>query len=129
MNVHGFNDEHIKNLLEKGIIPCDMCIDYIYKDLHEKPFLNHSIVFPATQFALYAGFTKIYLVGCDCTGYFHSNNFKTKNSLLHSHNIDNCIVHWWKCIYNFKNTHYQNTQIISINPVGLKNTMDEDIYT
>ena len=89
-------------------------------------FLNHSIVFPAIQFALYSGFSKIYLVGCDCNGYFHSNNYLTgqNNTSIHTD-----LVYWWYRMYEFKKKYYEDTRIISLNPVGLKKIMDDDIYT
>ena len=126
MSIHNFSIDQIKNLQSINATPCDINTNYIHKDLEKNSFLNHSIVFSATQFALYCGFTKIYLVGCDCSGYFHSNNFLENNDTSF---IDNDLVYWWTQIYNFKNTHYIDTKIISINPVGLKNVMDEDIYT
>ena len=107
-------------------LPCDINLSDINVDLDKSPFLNHSIVFPAIQFALYSGFEKIYLVGCDCNGFFHSQNFLNNTDI--NKQIDMDLVYWWKQIYNFKNTKYHLTKIININPVGLKNIMDKDIY-
>ena len=126
LSVHNFTITDVLNLKNINAIPCDINLENIHKDLESNSFLNHSIVFPAVQFALYCGFTKIYLVGCDCNGYFHSNNFLNNKS--YSSNIDNDLLHWWKQIYIFKNNYYPHTKIININPVGLKNRMDMDIY-
>ena len=96
---------------------------------NQNPFLNHSIIFPAVQFALYCNFTKIYLVGCDCNLYKQDRNRKyffddnSKNVKL-----DYNIIQWGKKIYKFKNKEYSNTKLININPVGLKGMMDQDIY-
>jgi hypothetical protein len=125
ISVHLFTQQAIRNLQNINAIPCDINIHHIYKDLENKPFLNHSIIFPAVQFAIYSGFKKIYLVGCDCNGYFHSNNFihGTKNA-----DIDNDLVYYWKQMFKFKNLHYSDCKIININPVGLKGLMDKDLF-
>ena len=62
ISVHLFTHEAIKNLANINAIPCDINIHHLYKDLEISPFLNHSIIFPAVQFAMYAGFKQIYLV-------------------------------------------------------------------
>ena len=84
------------------------------------------------QFALYCGFKKIYLVGCDCGQYDQEGKNGTakyffKNdggSKLNQYTIDR-----WKKIYQLKNNHYPKAQIINMNPVGLKGLMDDDIFT
>lgn len=74
-----------------------------------------SIVFPALQFALWTYPKRIYLVGCDCTtsGYAYDN--KDKNFLL-----PDKIIAAYKKFKNFANKYYDDVEIISINPVGLK---------
>jgi len=126
LSVHNFTFNDVNNLKNINALPCDINLHHIHKDLESNSFLNHSIVFPAVQFALYAGFSKIYLVGCDCNGYFHSNNFL--NNISNYSNIDNDLVYWWKQIHSFKNEYYPHTKIVNINPVGLKNVMDMVIY-
>ena len=128
--IHNFTEESIKELKNINALPCDMNLTNIYPDLENNSFLNHSIVFPSIQFALYAGFSKIYLVGCDCNMYGQDSTRKYFFSDNKSNNkIDEIYLHWWREIYEFKNCNYSNTEIISINPVGLKNMMDLDIYT
>ena len=130
ISVHKFTINDIKNLKNINAIPCDINLNNIYDNIESNSFLNHSIVFPATQFALYSGFSKIYLVGCDCNAYaeknhkyfFYDDNKKNKK-------IDYNIVKWWREMYKFKNLHYPNTKFVNINPIGLKNIMDQDIYT
>ena len=127
ISIHNFTMKDVYNLKNINAIPCDMNLININIELSNQPFLNHSIVFPSIQFALYSGFKKIYLVGCDCNGFFHSQNFL--NNKQTNPKIDMDLVYWWKQIYNFKNTYYPSTNIININPIGLKNIMDGDIYT
>ena len=125
-DVHKFTSESIKQLENINALPCDININTLYKDLEHHPFLNHSIVFPATQFALYAGFKKIYLVGCDCTGYFGTNGYLSN---IQYGTLDRDLISWWEKLYQHKNNNYPTAQLISINPVGLKGVMDFDIYS
>lgn len=80
-----------------------------------------SIIFAATQFALYTNPRRIYLVGCDCSdcGYFDGSKQTGKSSHL---------VYGWQKLKEYKDTYYPDTEIISINPVGLKGLF-EDKYT
>lgn len=79
-----------------------------------------SIAFIAFQFALYTNPKRIYLVGCDCnSGYFYDPLSNTNSSHL---------VIGWKNLKKFASTWYPDTEIISINPVGLKGLFN-DIYT
>tara|TARA_Y100001970_G_C14153313_1_gene814006 strand:- start:723 stop:1412 length:690 start_codon:yes stop_codon:yes gene_type:complete len=121
---HNFTEESIKNLKDINAIPCDMNLTHINIELDKEAFLNHSIVFPAIQFALYAGFSKIYLVGCDCNcmGY---NTYFFRN--IEQKNLDYSLISFWKQMYNFKKETFPNTKIININPIGLKGLMDGDI--
>ena len=134
--VHGFNLKDIKHLESINAIPLDLCLDKIHKNIDENSFINHSIVYPACQFALYCGFSKIYLVGCDCvekkpgdssgSHYF----FKTDKVMQYqNYTVSNHLVKWWEKIHTFKNEMYADRKIININPIGLKNKMDGDIYT
>ena len=81
-----------------------------------------SVVFPALQFALWTDPAKIYLVGCDCTenGYFDSED---KNYL----DINPTIEGYYK-FKEYAKIHYPDTEIISINPVALKDCF-KDVYT
>lgn len=77
-----------------------------------------SSTFSAMQFALYTNPRKIYLIGCDCSqGYFDGkgNNNATP------------FVKIWKELKQFADTYYPDTEIISVNPVGLKGLFT-DIY-
>lgn len=79
-----------------------------------------SCIFPAMQFALFTNPKRIYLVGCDCsTGYYDEANPKVKpnKELLKS----------WKELKKFADIYYPETEIISVNPVGLKGLF-KDMY-
>ena len=78
----------------------------------------------ALHFALYTNPKAIYLVGCDCnlTGYFDGTAQKTA-----SNNIDFWMI-GYKKMKEFAAHFYPETEIISINPVGLKGLF-RDVYT
>lgn len=82
-----------------------------------------SVIFSAMQFLLWTNPSKIYLVGCDCTlgRYFYNNN-KNKNV-----EINKTIYDGWVCMKHFAELNYPDTEIISINPVGLKGLF-KDVY-
>lgn len=75
-----------------------------------------SIVFPALQFALWTNPRRIYLVGCDCSGSAH---FSANGNADSERNFDD-IVQPYLWFRDFAARHYPKTEIVSINPVGLK---------
>lgn len=78
-----------------------------------------STVFSAMQFILYTHPQKIYLLGCDCSlsGYFYGD---TQTYL----DCDSIIINWNR-FKHFTKTYYPDTEIISVNPVGLKGMFKE----
>lgn len=71
-----------------------------------------SVALSAMQFILFTNPKRIYLVGCDCTsGHFYSSN-----------DSNNCykLVKPWLELKKFAQIYYPETEIVSINPVGLK---------
>ena len=128
-STYGFTNKDIVKLKDINAIPCDLTPSYIHTDISQYPFINHSIPYPMTQFALYAGFTKIYLVGCDCSNFYGNNHqeffYKNINNQI---NISDHLIEWWGNVKSFKDKFYPNVEIININPIGLKNKMDKDIY-
>ena len=78
-----------------------------------------SVVFSALAFAMYTNPKRIYLVGCDCSdlGYFDSDKPEISPSLKHDMPR---ILEGWKSFKNFAEHLYPETEIISVNPVGLK---------
>lgn len=100
-------------------------------DIDSEPLGNfHSVSCQAMQFILYTNPLKIYLVGMDSnvatSGHF-TDKIETKkhNSLIG--NTLKCIEHW-KNLKTFQEIHYPDTEIISVNPVGLKGIF-KDLYT
>jgi lipopolysaccharide biosynthesis glycosyltransferase len=90
-------------------------------DISTLPFGDfYSIVFPAMQFLLWTNPSKIYLVGCDCnqSGYANSN----QKNLLYI----NKVIDGWEKMKKFAKAYYPDTEIISINPVGLKGVFKDE---
>ena len=77
-----------------------------------------SVVHSAMQFALFTNPKRIYLVGCDCSsGYFDGTKGSDCRILIDS----------WKELKRFADIYYPETEIISVNPVGLKGLFT-DLY-
>lgn len=83
----------------------------------------YSIVFSALQFALFTRPSKIYLVGCDVSGTLEHFNEKSKVVVPHS----KYFKLGYSLLKRFAEVYYPSTEIISINPVGLKG-LYEDFY-
>ena len=124
------NKEDLKIMEEKDYQPIDIYngIGNHTPNIESEPLMNSNVCITMTQFALYCGFKKIYLVGCDCTyctvnirNYFWTG-LKTKK-LLHKR------VNHWNSLKNFKEKYYKDTKIININPIGLKGFFDGNIKT
>ena len=97
---------------------------YLYKDICYHGLADfYSVVFPALHFALFTYPKKIYLAGCDTSraGHFYDNE---KNSDL---NIRAVKIGYAR-MKMFARQYFPDTEIISINPVGLKGLF-RDIYT
>jgi len=89
-------------------------------DIAYEPFADLSgTVFSAMQFALYTNPRKIYLVGFDCTDTNYFTNYPSK------YEYQTVIWGWMK---DFAKHYYSSTEIISINPIGIKG-MFRDLYT
>lgn len=86
----------------------------------------HSVIFPALQFALYTRPKQIFLVGCDCSSDGHFNGVEIGRQQGQASTTV------WSSAYRrlkaFAQLHYPDTEIISVNPVGLKG-MFHDVYT
>jgi len=133
LNDHGFVNEDLNKFDDKNTLLLELNNVDIHKNIDKNPFINHSIVYSACQFALYAGFKKIYLVGCDCSNFHGSGNqyFLNNDSITpeYENDIQKSLITWWGKMFEFKNKEYPNSKIININPIGLKGKMDQDIYT
>ena len=98
----------------------------IYEEICFHQVMNcFSVVFSAIQFALYTNPKELYLIGCDCSngGYFYDTKGKS-TSALNKHIED--IIGGYRNIKEFAELHYPDTQIISVNPVGLKGIFRDD---
>jgi len=94
-------------------------------DISESPCYGHTITMPALQFLIYAGISKIYLVGADCSG-GPSFGIDGPDFFGKERDYTETLPDWT----NFKkylNKKKPNVRIVSINPVGLKGYF-EDIY-
>lgn len=139
---YGIIPELRKNCIGYKISPLSYqnCIDananiYILEDEVERNFAQHlnfepigdfkGCIFSALQFALYTNPKKIYLAGCDCTdfGHFHKERSGVTDSLSLSYQVK-----IWEKLAFFLNSYYPKTEIISINPIGLRGLF-KDVYT
>lgn len=86
-------------------------------DLSTMPLMNGgTIVFAALQFALWTNPRRIFLVGCDCTSSGHFYNATESTGLP----AGNALWNSYAKFKAFAANHYPQTEIISVNPVGLK---------
>lgn len=84
----------------------------------------HSVIFPALQFALYTRPKQLFLVGCDCADTGHYDD----DGSIKFYNFVSAWQMGYRCFKKFAALHYPDTEIISVNPVGLKG-MFHDVYT
>lgn len=96
----------------------------IFKDITKHPlFDGGTIVHPALNFALFTNPKKIYLIGCDCSNSGYADGSKQNYKL----NFD-LFYNGYTIIKNFAAYFYPETEIISVNPMGLKGLF-KDVYT
>lgn len=102
-------------------------------DIESHPLFNSCTVsIQAMQFILYTNPKTVYIVGLDCTmgkgGHFDGSNADV--SFRNENPEENCLYHIedWKKIKEFARVHYPDTEIISINPVGLKGVFKDEYY-
>ena len=131
--IYNFNEFKLKIIMpESKILKLNARKYYVYSKYPpynvnfntdiDKTWLGegNSVVFSAAQFALFTNPKRIYLVGCDCSsGYFDTQNNKIKPNKI--------LVRVWKEYKEFAQTYYPDTEIISVNPVGLKGLF-KDLY-
>lgn len=94
-------------------------------DIEHFPLMvYHSIAFPAIQFAMYTRASRILLVGCDSKagGHYDGALFSTPDCW------DNTLLEGYRKIKRLAERFYRDTEIISVNPVGLRG-MFRDVYT
>ena len=109
--------------------------DQFAADLLSRPLYQQSIVFPPMQFLLYAGVTKVYLVGCDCGGDVKGGvetpplRFGTsydqepweQDDVEHYEDMEDL----WREFSKFRDKHYPAVEIISVNPLNLAGLFPE----
>lgn len=99
----------------------------IYADLSIFPLWDYrTVAHHAFQFALFAGFKRIYIVGCDSqlNGYYDG----TQQDLKWTNDAYSHVIPGWKKFKKFADVYYPDTEIISLNPVGLRGIF-KDVYT
>lgn len=79
-----------------------------------------STAFSALQFACYTHPKRIYLVGCDASCSFSATGVDKQDYTR--------LINMWHDFANFVKSIYPDTEVISINPVGLKGLFN-DIFT
>lgn len=92
-------------------------------DISLEPFAWYSgTVFAALQFCLFANAKSIYLAGFDCSddGHAFSDN-ELEYKQAHQYK-------YWKYFKNYKDIFFENTELISINPINLKKLF-RNVYT
>ena len=103
-------------------------------DIASEPLGNfRTVSLQAMQFLLYTNPQKIYIVGIDCTfgskGHFVGNTPDITKRGENPIENDLISIEDYKKLKFFAQMYYPETEIISINPVGLKGVFDKDIYT
>ena len=102
-------------------------------DISSEPICNYRTVsLQALQFILYTNPKRVYIIGNDCNnstgGHFIG---KTYDIGFRGENLtqnDEIIRKSWKDVISFTQTYYPETEIVSVNPVGLKGLF-RDVYT
>lgn len=112
--------------------------EYIYKNGYKSKFILDidkqaignmpNVGLSVMQLALFMNPVRIYIVGCDMSGgHFTNPNMNAKeidamNKKLEKTWSDNYqkLLEKWKELKQFAQCHYPDTEIVSINPVGLK---------
>lgn len=102
----------------------DYSFDTIYPNIDIHPLADYnSISFSALHFALYTYPKKIYLIGLD-TNKGGINFFAKCDGLYNTKNM----LKGYQKFKEFAKMYYPETEIISVNPVGLKGLF-KDVYT
>lgn len=98
-------------------------------DIDNKPIGNFlNVGLSAVQFALFMNPKKIYLVGIDCKGgHYTYQNMAEGEARKDCQNSSEVLIsqlkslcHLWEKLRQFASVFYPDTEIISVNPVGLK---------
>lgn len=105
-------------------------------DIDKMPVGNiTNIALSAMQIVLFSNPSKIYIVGCDATSDGHFVDSVNISEEQRKRQIKDMkmavsgqeVIQLWKKLKDFANAFYPDTEIISVNPVGLKGIF-KDIY-
>jgi hypothetical protein len=77
-----------------------------------------TIIFEALQFALYCGFSDIFIVGCDCN--YTKGTFNSDRSKSCDHGYTALMMRGWRLFKRHTDKNYKNVNIKIVNPVSLK---------
>jgi len=105
----------------------DLACTKIHTNIEYYPLMGgYSVIFSALHFALYTRPKRILLIGCDCS---KENHFDGSVNCTENYDMDYLFwIDQYHELKKFTSIHYPDTQIISVNPVGLKG-MFHDVYT
>jgi len=113
-----FNDEEIERMnAETYELDSRLGAKRFRKDISSGPLFNHSISFPALQFLLYVGVTKIYLVGCDSSG---GKSYLMPEAPAWRLALNGYKIGQWRDFRDFREEEYPEVELVSVNPIGLK---------
>lgn len=99
----------------------------IHLNIEYYPLMGfYSVVFQALHFALYTNPARIFLIGCDCTD-AGSYNGETAVAGVGDYAVPVWLKGYRK-LKDFTERFYPETELISVNPVGLRG-MFRDVYT
>lgn len=100
----------------------------IYRNICHHPVSGDvTVTFSAIQFALYTYPKRIFLVGCDSSGAAHFDGSIDTDGSIGDGPLST-FREKYQMIKEFAQIHYPDTEIVSINPVGLKGIF-RDEYT
>jgi len=85
------------------------------KDIASKMVDSGTIALEALQFALFAGFSTMYIVGCDCD--YSGGTFNTNNHI--DTGLKEFMLQGWRKIKKFIENEYPSVNIIVVNHVGM----------
>lgn len=102
-------------------------------DIESEPLGNFNTVsLQAIQFILYTNPAKVYLVGIDCSQGVHFAGKSPDIKKIMNENptkMQKTTLKSWLKLKEFASTYYPGTEIISVNPVGLRGMFNKDVYT
>lgn len=111
------NDQQAKAL---GLQTFEISKNILFeRDISHNYLVNRSITFPALQFILYTGVTRIYLVGHDCSNYlsYIDTRSRARGKVVTFHDK---MIEMWTWAKEWMAKDYPKVEVISINPVHLR---------